>query len=108
MKQKPSIASTVVLIAMLPSVFAGSLLVKPVGTWRLEFSIRLDPSVHSITRARTRITQPMGYVQSIESSVAVKDGLATWAVDYPLVDEGRFDPIDGPNSWEMGKYAFKV
>ncbi len=61
--------------------------------------------------ARVRVRQPQGYVQELTvDEVEVRDGKARVPILYPMVDDGRYDPMPGlwEDSWLMGEYRFDV
>ncbi len=76
--------------------------------WTLDFKIRLSDASARPTTARTTVTQPRGYRQTVESPVTVKDGYATWSVVYPLADESGYVPVPARCQWRTSHYIFDV
>ena len=89
---------------------AAELQVKPTDFWTLELSCPAGDAGKGALTARTTIEQPQGFKQVIESPVTVSGGRARWVLDYPLLDEGRFDvkPGNWNGYWIMGDYQFRA
>ena len=47
------------------------------------------------TTARTHITQPLGYSQTLQAPVELRQGCAHWQLTYPLCDEGAMSGLRG-------------
>ena len=89
---------------------AAELQVKPADFWTLEMSCPVADLDKGALTARTTIEQPQGFKQILESPVTVSGSRARWKLDYPLVDEGRFDvkPGNWNGYWIMGEYQFRA
>ncbi len=79
-----------------------------VDLWTLSFEVGLEENVAPLTAARTRITQPRGYSQTLQAPVILRDGTAHWTLTYPLCDEGAYQPMNRRCDWRMGEYRFEV
>ena len=54
----------------------------------------LDTGAGDGVEARVIVTQPQGYTQTIQTSdVSFAHGSAHVTVMYPLIDEGRYEPV---------------
>ena len=76
--------------------------------WTLDFKFRLSDAAVQPAIARTTVTQPRGYRQTVQSPVTVKDGYATWSVVYPLADESGYVPVPVRCEWRTSHYVFDV
>jgi len=75
--------------------------------WTLSFALDLEEGA-APTTARTRITQPRGYSQTLQAPVELRQGCAHWQLTYPLCDEGAYQPVNRRCDWGMGEYRFAV
>ena len=93
-----------------PSVVASELSIQPAGYWTCQFSYKLDVENPDKLTARTTVRQPQGYAQVLEAEVKVVNGQAHWQLDYPVIDDGRYDVELGnwDGFWIMGAYEFRV
>ena len=82
--------------------------VQVIDLWTLSLKVPLEAGMPPVTAARTQITQPQGYSQTMQTKVAVKDRCAAWTLTYPLCDEGTYRPMNRRCDWHMGDYRFDV
>ena len=75
--------------------------------WTLSFALDLEAGAPPTT-ARTHITQPRGYSQTLQAPVELRQGCAHWQLTYPLCDEGAYQPVNRRCDWSMGEYRFAV
>jgi hypothetical protein len=69
------------------------------------------PATSGSLAASVKITQPQGYCQTIEiPEVRIERGEALLDIQYPLIDDGRYDASHGTwnGAWEMGVYRFEA
>lgn len=98
------------LLVISTSATAAVLSVKPADYWVCELSCEVDADGKRSLTAHTTITQPQGYSQVLDAPVKVIGGRAHWELEYPLIDEGRFDVKRGDwdGYWDMGAYQFRT
>ena len=76
--------------------------------WTLGFRAKLVHDLPDVTVARTRITQPHGYVHTFQTPVTTRDDHAVWNLMFPLSDETSYRPKDRRADWHKREYSVHV